>query len=92
MASFTLKIIIKATYGQRSGGGIGENSAITYHVESFIQFVFAEFLLIAVWTWFKSQDDFFSIYNNLPVRKFSIFQKVVGLENDSSNRKLVRLS
>ncbi len=49
-----------------------------------------------MWTWFKSPDDFFAIYNNLPVRKFSIFQKIVGEEegvNDSSiKRKTSRLT
>ena len=44
-------------------------------MESFLQFGLSEFLLIAVWTWFKAPDDFFSIYNILPIRKFSVFQK-----------------
>lgn len=43
----------------------------------------SEFLLISVWTWFKAQDDFFSIYNSLPISKFSIFQKVSSDSNDA---------
>ena len=37
--------------------------------------MFSEFLLIAAWTWFKTQDDYFSVYNNVDVQKFSIFQR-----------------
>jgi len=43
--------------------------------------VFSEFLLIAAWTWFKTQDDYFSVYNNVDVQKFSIFQR------DNKSRK-----
>jgi hypothetical protein len=59
-------------------------------VQSFCQFVVSEFLLISMWTWFKSPDDFFAIYNNLPVRKFSIFQKIVGEEESASDKPIKR--
>lgn len=72
--SFLLKIVIKATHRSRSqGSSFGRDSAVLYQVESFLQFVLAEFLLIAIWTWFKAPDDFFSIYNSIPIRLFSIF-------------------
>lgn len=75
--SFGLKIVIKATHRQRNGGDqFGKDSAVTYHIESFVQFVLSEFLLIATWTWFKAPEDFFSIYNSLPMKKFSIFQRL----------------
>lgn len=74
IASFGFKIVIKATHLSRSGSGkFGKDSAISYHTQSFLQFVLSEFLLIAVWTWFKAPDDVFSTYNNLPIKKFSIF-------------------
>ena len=50
----------------------------------------SEFLLIAMWTWFKSPDDLFAIYNNLPVRKFSIFQKIVGGEDGEEDDQIKR--
>jgi len=70
--SFIFKIIIKATHKARSEK-FGKDAAVEYHVGSFVQFVFSEFLLIAAWTWFKTQDDYFSVYNNVAVQKFSIF-------------------
>ncbi|TNV78016.1 hypothetical protein FGO68_gene6795 [Halteria grandinella] len=79
ISSFALKIVIKATHKTRSQDStFGKDSAVSYHVESFLQFVLSEFLLIAVWTWFKAPEDFFSIYNNLPISKFSIFQRISG--------------
>ena len=90
MLSFGLKILIKATHRSRSQeSAFGKDSAVQYHIESFLQFVFAEFLLIAVWTWFKAPDDFFSIYNSLPITKFSIFQVVVandGIESSGDGK------
>ena len=74
VSSFALKIVIKATHRTRSqDSSFGKASAVAYHIESFMQFVLSEFLLIAIWTWFKAPDDFFAIYNNLPIAKFSLF-------------------
>lgn len=47
----------------------------------------SEFLLIAVWTWFKAPEDFFSIYNNIPISKFSIFQRISGENKSKSEGK-----
>ena len=89
LASFGFKIVIKATHLSRSdGGNFGKDSAVSYHLQSFLQFVLSEFLLIAVWTWFKAPDDVFSIYNNLPVKKFSIFQKILPGESEAEQEAL----
>jgi hypothetical protein len=47
--------------------------------------VLSEFLLIAIWTWFKAPDDFFSIYNSLPIRKFSIFQRMSSVKGSGTH-------
>ena len=52
--------------------------------------MFSEFLLIAVWTWFKAPDDVFSVYNNLPIKKFSIFQKIIAGEGNSFSEDNIR--
>jgi len=86
LASFGFKIAIKATHLKRSESGkFGKESAISYHTQSFLQFVLSEFLLIAVWTWFKAPDDVFSVYNNLPIKKFSIFQTILPGEGHGSD-------
>ena len=91
LASFGFKIVIKAMHLRRSESGkFGKESAISYHTQSFLQFVFSEFLLIAVWTWFKAPDDVFTVYNNLPIKKFSIFQTILpgeGSGTDEISRK-----
>ena len=79
IGSFALKIIIKITLVKNSEGlNFGKSEAVSYHVMSFIQFVLSEFLMISVWTYYKSTEDFFQAYNSLPIKKFSIFQVVKG--------------
>ncbi len=79
LGSFALKIIIKITLVKNSEGlNFGKSEAVSYHVMSFIQFVLSEFLMISVWTYYKSTEDFFQAYNSLPIKKFSIFQVIKG--------------
>lgn len=43
-----------------------------------------------MWTWFKAPDDVFTVYNNLPIKKFSIFQKIIAGESSSFSDENMR--
>ena len=51
------------------------DDVVVYHIAAFIGFMISEFVPIALWTTFKTPEDYFQVYNDLPTQKFSIFQQ-----------------
>ncbi|CDW73223.1 UNKNOWN [Stylonychia lemnae] len=49
-----------------------------YQIVNFLAFGVSEFVPIALWTALKAPEDFFNLYNVLPIQKFSIFQSRIG--------------
>ncbi|CDW75076.1 UNKNOWN [Stylonychia lemnae] len=49
-----------------------------FQIVNFLAFGVSEFVPIALWTALKAPEDFFNLYNVLPIQKFSIFQSRGG--------------
>ena len=65
--SFIARIISKAIHKEQDPDQqiLEISFVISYHITAFFQFIISEFIPIALWTAFKTPDDFFNVYNDL---------------------------